>query len=207
MSHKAFSASIVLFALLASAASGLQLMGELFTGSHRVTVNQVTFDGQIFDVIGWAGDTMTYDTAYFDVPVFPRSFRLYARVDDTLDLPLRPPAFEEGVWYEFDLTPVDAMVRFTRVPAAINGIGQAKLIAIRPAQNPTSGPVRLIGSIPAGSVPRVEVYNGAGLLVQSFDGLVWNRRDSAGRAVPAGLYLLKVSSGTQSNLFKIILTD
>ncbi len=207
MSRKAFSVSLALFALFASAASGLQLMGELFTGSHRVVVNQVTFDGEVFQVVDWAGDTMTYDTTYFDVRQFPRSFRLYARVDDTLDLPLRPPTFEEGVWYEFDLTPVDAMVRFTRVPAGINGIGQARPAAIRPAQNPTSGPVRLIGSLPAGSVPRVEVYDGAGLLVQSFDGLVWNRRDSAGRAVAAGLYLLRVNNGSQSSLFKIVLTD
>lgn len=207
MSRKAFAVSLALFALFASAASGLQLMGELFTGSHRVVVNQVTFDGEVFQVIDWAGDTMTYDTTYFELRQLPSSFRLYARVDDTLDLPLRPPAFQEGIWYEFDLTPVDAMVRFARVPAGINGIGQTKATAIRPAQNPTSGPVRLIGSLPAGSVPRVEVYDGTGLLVQGFDGLVWDRRDSTGKAVAAGLYLLKVSSGNQSSLVKVVLTN
>jgi hypothetical protein len=204
-------ASVLLLGLLllVSAAPALNVRAELFTGSHVVVVDSFVFGtNTTYRPADWSGDTMVYDTFDFQaMGVWPRTMRLYATVD-LQPVPLRPEVFVQDSWYEFGLRPTDARVRFSELGAGVEeATGQVLGSSFRVTQNPCVGPVRLNASLPAGTTPGVEVYNGAGVLVRSFDGLVWDRRDVSGKSVAAGLYLLKVSSGNASGLIKVILTD
>ena len=122
-----------------------------------------------------------------------------------------------SVFTPMTFVPPDSLVldmSVLSVPLSDGLLGRLQFRSIAP--NPSAGGVRLTYVIPEpGGELRVRVFDVAGRMVaQPFKGkrmagsstTDWNARDSRGRAVPAGVYLVQLQMGGQSLVRRVVLT-
>jgi hypothetical protein len=110
-------------------------------------------------------------------------------------------------------------ILFREEGTGLEGTGRDRLLricSIRPASSPASGAVKLDCWVTRSGPARVEVFDGTGQLVSSVadgvlvageDRLVWDGRDSQGRKVGTGIYLVRLSAGSERAIAKVVLTE
>ncbi len=97
------------------------------------------------------------------------------------------------------------------LPSATSDVGGAPRIeAFALAPNPFRRELRL--ALPAGAAPaRVAIADVAGRRVRAWDGvrgaLTWDGRDDAGRAVPHGVYFVRMDDGTRPVTRRVVRLD
>jgi hypothetical protein len=100
-------------------------------------------------------------------------------------------------------------------PGSTVGGSEPGALALETAPNPADGPIRLTitGSVIGGEPLHVTIYNTAGHAVRRLVGpcaggsatVVWDRLDTSGRPVPAGVYYARATAGECASERRVIL--
>ncbi len=100
-----------------------------------------------------------------------------------------------------------------RPPLAVGGSGQAAPVLSPAAPNPFSDRTRFSFTLPAAAEARLTVYDVRGALVRTLaagpqpagtQALEWDGRDDAGRPMPPGLYLCRLSAGPTALVRRVL---
>jgi len=130
-----------------------------------------------------------------------------------MPLALQQVLFNEGVP---SVEVVPGVLRVRATASTPPGAGAAFALAL-PAPNPVSGSVRFALGVPASGGPavRVAVFAVDGRLVRELAAAVlapgrheiaWDTRDATGARVPAGLYFVRASRGTERLQRRLVVT-
>jgi subtilisin family serine protease len=125
--------------------------------------------------------------------------------------PVSPGAFvDDGAWpggvfrYRLLAVRADDSTEIVGTTGPIECAGVTELALTRPTPNPARGPSEIGFTLPTAGPARLEVYDVGGRLVRTLvDGPCdagphvarWNGRDTAGRDVASGVYLVKLEHG------------
>ncbi len=100
-------------------------------------------------------------------------------------------------------------------PSAVRGAPARAAVDVRVAPNPGSGQILLQVQSPRGMMLSVHIYDPAGRQVRALwrgvasegeAAITWDGRDAAGRAVPAGVYLVRVATPAGEARERLVLT-
>jgi len=218
----------VLAAVLVQQAQSEELLAVLEAGDDVTNVDTVHLKsaGRVAEVVptgGFNAEPGTQDTFNFGERRWPDEYFI---IHYTQGLPpvrkfpltIQPP--EQDSWYELpgiDQSLANARIKF-KFPGGIEEerIKARQALMLEAEPNPFAGHTEMRFSIGSASEVKVTVYDMTGQLVATLyrdrvgaglHSFTWDGTDRYGRPVSEGVYLAKLTAGTEGFLTKLVKTD
>jgi hypothetical protein len=166
-----------------------------------------------FQVLGGQTDTFQFDSRY----LWPEDdFTVYYSYDGIPRAPWSSRIPVADTWYQLPAgdPPLSAIMFTIGTIGVEDGSRAAERARIR--ARASGGSVAFVLSLPVAGRAVVDVFDGTGRLVRTLADrmfgagehrLAWDRCNTRGRQVGAGIYLVRLSVGSSRSLAKLVLVD
>jgi hypothetical protein len=216
---RTFLSALAVAALAASGAQAVSLLGVLEGVGHYAKVESVSVVvggvPEMHGTAGWEADTAMTDTfAFPEMQSWPTSMKAFVLTDTSrLMRVLRADTLVEDSWYTLP-GPQQPRLKMVTAPTGLDARPEQtspSRVAVWPSVG--AGAVTISARGPFAGPARFEVYDAAGNIVRVLSvpgtgaAIVWPGDDNAGRRVAAGLYFVRLISGSGSAMAKVVLAD